>query len=63
MPWVSVHVMSKHRYHILVGVLIKVMGFVAPVEDVGHIVGWRRVNDSRRNYVGHIAVISILGYP
>lgn len=38
--------MSKHWDHIFVRVMIQVMGFVAPVEDVGHVVRWRRVNDS-----------------
>lgn len=59
----STHVMSEHWYHILVRVMIQVVGFVAPVEDVGHVVGWRRVHDSGRDYIGHVSVIFILRYP
>lgn len=55
--------MSEYWYHIFVCVVIQMMGFVTPVEDIRHIAGWRRVNDSGRDYIGHVSVIFILRYP
>ena len=38
--------MFEHGYHVLVGLMVKVMGPVAPVQDVGHIIWWRGIDNS-----------------
>ena len=53
-------IMSEHRYHILISLLIEMMSFIAFVENVGHVVWWRRVDNCGRNYVGHVSMVFIL---
>ena len=38
--------MSEHGYHVLVSIMVKVMGPVTPVQDIGHIIRWRGIDDS-----------------
>lgn len=38
--------MVEHGYHILVSIVVKVMGPVTSVQDIGHIIRWRGIDDS-----------------
>ena len=37
------------------------MSLVSSVKDIGHIVGWRCIDDSRRNDIGHVTMVSVFG--
>lgn len=52
---------GEHRDHVLIGVLVQMMYLVALVEDVGHEVRRRRVDDSGRDNVWHVAEILVFG--
>lgn len=56
----SVHVVCEDRNHVLVGVGIQVVDLVALVENVGHHVWRGRVDNGRRDNVGHIPRILVL---
>lgn len=56
----SIHIMSEYWYHILICIRIKMMYFVALVEDIGHHVWWGRVDDRGRNNIRHVPRIFVL---
>ena len=62
-PWFAVHAVRKHGDHDFIGLLVKVMDFVALIQDIGHNVRRWSVGNGRRNDIGHVTEILVLGEP
>src|SRR5690242_2210507 len=58
----SIYAMSENWDHVFVSVSVEVMYFVALVEDVGHHVRWRRVDNGGRDDVRHVSGVFVLWY-
>ena len=56
-----IHVMSEYWYHVFVRIGIKVVHFVAFVENIGHYVRWRCVDNRRRDDIRHIPGVLVFG--
>ena len=56
----TIHPMSEDWNHTLIGVGIEMMNFVALVQDISHHIGWRCIDDSRRNDIRHVPGILVL---
>ena len=54
--------MSEHGYHILFSIVVEMVRLVALVQDISHHLWWWRIDNGRRDDVGHVAVVPILGY-
>jgi hypothetical protein len=54
--------MREHGNHVLICVVVKMVDFISPVEDVcEHVSRWC-VNDCGRDYIWHISMVTILWY-
>src|SRR5690348_6873834 len=60
-PFLSVYIMSKDRYHVLIRVRVEMMNFVPLVDDVRHHIWKRRVDNGRRDDVRHVSVVFVFG--
>jgi len=54
--------MGKHGNHVLICLVIEMVDFVSPVEDVCEHVSGRCVDDCGRDDIWHVSVVTILGY-
>lgn len=54
--------MGKHRNHVLIGVTVEMVSLVTPIENIGHVVWWRRIDDGRRDDISHVAMVSVFWY-
>jgi len=60
-PLLSIHAMSENGDHVLIGRWVEMVDLISLVDDISHHIRGRRVDDCRRDDIGHVSEIFVLG--
>jgi hypothetical protein len=60
-PLLSIDAMREYWYHVLVSLIVEMVDFVSFVDDVGHHIGRRGVDNGRRDDVHHVPMVLVFG--